>query len=247
MQKISKKEFIANSETGKKKGLLIMILTAVCALVMVIGYFVTMGTPIYEIPMIGVFVSDRNAAELKEDMVESVDELEDIIDDKEDVLEDILEDDERKALDKVVEVARDAANSLSLNNIRRMVNVYKEIGEIVEEESELAAIGEEMDQITGPINDILDAINNALLIGIAFALAFTVFGGLFHIKGLVITGMILSALHCVLLCGFLFVVLAVVTHAALIFFISAFKKEYTEYCVQAAAAATAENIAAEER
>ena len=118
MQKISKKEFIANSETGKKKDLLIMILTAVCALVMVIGYFVTMGTPIYEIPMIGVFVSDRNAAELKEDMVESVDELEDIIDDKEDVLEDILEDDERKALDKVVEVARDAANSLSLNNIR---------------------------------------------------------------------------------------------------------------------------------
>ena len=245
MKKISKKEFLANSASARTKRLTIWILTAVWVVAMIIGYFVAMNTPVYELSAVSMIASDEMVNGLENGMGEVVNKLEETIEEQEEVLEDTLDDEDIETLDAFVETAKEAVDNLSINNINRLMDSYEDVIGIIENEDELDDVSSDMGEVVGTVGTILDAISGAVMGFAAVAVMLTVLGGLFRLKGFVVLGMISSTMYCILLCGVVFAVLALAVHITMLVFISLFKKEYQAYCIQKTAEAAVEAMTAE--
>lgn len=210
----------------RMKALIAWGLTALCLIVMLIGYFVTVNTSIEKIPVISIFADNDDFDAEKEVMSEGMDELEELLEENEDELSDELSKSEMKLVDNLVKAGKKFAKSFSINNTKKVI---KAIDAIVTEglEDELDLDGDLMG--LDAIMEVLDVITTVLLIFTLFSVAFTVGGGASRLTPLVAVGLAFSTLNCLIFCGFLVMLLNLAAHICLIVFMTQLNKEYRAY------------------
>lgn len=199
--------------------LIALILTVACIVTMVLSYFVAMNTSVEDIPFMkfAADIADADIDELedmKDQMEESYDDLEEKCDDLD------LSSKDKKKVDKLLDVCKALSKSISINNLKKAVKAIEDVAEIDEISDEVGSI-EDMEESA----KIFNTISTVILVAMLFGLAFCALGGFFRVRGLVIVGLIFSALYALIFCGILFVILFAVIDIALCVFIGKAKKE----------------------
>lgn len=197
-------------------GLIAWGLTLVVAIVMVISYFTAVNTSLEDTPIMTLVFDEDDAKEFKEDkekMVEDVDEIRDFVDEVGD-----FSSADKKYINSLLDQMEKTADCLSLNNLKTLVDDSQELDNVETDDDNALVIAQINGFIDGAgkeVSDVLSILMNAILFSMLFALAFSVLGGLLRVKGLVIPGMVLSAIYSLIFCGMLFVILTATLNLAL--------------------------------
>jgi hypothetical protein len=201
---------------------IVWALTIAVIAVMMGGYSAVVGNSVEEIPVVSIAFealdADEDFDQLKDTLEEEVEEAEYQLD----LMEDEMSKKEVRLAKDLLGALEDCTDTLSVNNVIKVVDVVKEA------DDEIDDLGLEMDEVES-IAIALNIVKYIALFGALFALAFTFFGGLFRIRGLVITGLVFSILYTLPFCGAPYLIFAVLIHAAMITFISINKKAYNKY------------------
>lgn len=231
---LSKGKYLASFATPKTKtfGLVSRLAALLCAVLFVVSYIAAMNTSIEDLPIItniaglaGADVDELKDA--KSDMKDALDEMEEIFEEAEDK----LSSDEKKACERVIDATKDFSKSMSINNTKNVVKAVEKFGKLdFDDAKEVESIVKnDIDEAVESVEEVLDAISAVVLWFMIIPCVFTVLGGLFRIRGLVITGLIFLFFYGFTFCPLVLFVILVIVHAALIFITSKINGEYKAY------------------
>lgn len=211
---------------GKKKGfsalkLIALVLTLVSVAALVISYFGVLNTSFEKIPAVAMIMGDdvKEVKDLKKEIKQAYEEANESF--KE--IEDELDKKDAKVANNALKVIKSLSSSFSINNIQKLFDCAKDLEDIKYEgqrviDSSIVDDAEEM-------GEVLDIISTVVLIFMLVCLAFCALGGFCRLKGLVITGLIFSALYALIFCGILYLIVFAVVDIALCVVISKSKKQ----------------------
>ncbi len=228
---LSKGDYLKQQATPavKTASKLVLILLVACLAIMVIGHFTMLNTSIEKIPMVS-FALDVAGADMDE-----FEEVKDELDDELDFLKDeydLVEDDldlskkEEKWVDELFDVMKDCTESISINNVKKLMELAEDLSDT--DAAEYLDLDGSLDGLD-EINDIIGGLSTGLLFASIFSLLFTIIGALTRVNALVVLGAIGSAIFAAILYGFLFVLLIVAAHIAMVVMLSKVNKEYKDY------------------
>lgn len=214
---ISEKKFFGM--TGNK--LIVFTLAVVSVLLLVISYFSVLNTSFEKIPVVSLILgSDADDFDdVKDELSEEIDRAEDALDD----YKDELSKKEIKLVKNALNAFKKCAKNFSIQNIKKIISSAEDLAKVEVDESNI--FDDFASEVLGEVTDVLDIISVVILVNMVFALIFTACGGFLKIRGLVITGMILSIIYGFIFCGFLYVLLFVAAHIALFIFQGKLKAE----------------------
>ena len=160
----------------------------------------------------------KEVKELKKEVKQAYDEAEEVFEE----FEDELDKKDAKVVKNALKVIKSLGSSFSINNMKALADYVNDLEDIKVD-------GQHMidPSITdmGEVSEVLDIISTVVLIAMLVCLAFCALGGFFRINGLVITGLIFSALYALICCGVLYLILFAVVDIALCIAISKSKKQ----------------------
>lgn len=188
-----------------KAKMLVLVVTILCAVALIGSCIITQITSIENIPLFSIFGA-LGIDELKEEIGDEYDTLKDLYEDK----EDDYTSKEQNAIEDFLDATKDLSDSFSINNMKALVSAAEGIDDL--DLKGASSLADEVDQAMTVLNGMSGFMWGFML----FCLAFTLCGGLFKIKGLAITGLIFSIFYGLILCGFVYVVIFIAAHAALI-------------------------------
>lgn len=217
------------------------------------SYFVANNTLVYEYPVVTLItdmveLDDMGIEGLDTEDIDTDDGLESILDEyrepleeaKENLREDFsgLSDKDYKKIENLVDAAVEFMDEPTMANLQALMDTVEDGNTVLEKnrdyfdaeftEEGLEAVEnlqETFDQIEEHLA-ILKLIPYILLIFTILCLLFTFFGGLFKLNGLVIPGMIFTALFTFAFAGVLWLVLAMIAQAGIIAMNIMLKKTY---------------------
>lgn len=199
------------------------------------GYFIAVGTSVEKLPVVAfAFEMADEEADIDEAMEGADDALDELRDHMNDDLRDILSKKDYEKVEEFIETAEDMVDEVSIQNIQKLLAESKDLLTIAEEygddfnEDALADLEETIDGAE-QIQTVLNTVTYVLLGLVGLALLFTLFGGLFKRNGLVVTGLILSALFDLAFVGMLLLALSAVAHIVLFSLNIALNREYRLY------------------
>jgi hypothetical protein len=229
---VSKKEYISTMATPKTKKVvkLLPILVAVCLVVMILGHVCMLNTSMEDIPVVSMALSSTGDTdsfkEAKEELGDIIDEAEDTYDRNEDEIEDKLSKKELKFVEDLFKDLENCAKTFSINNIKSLFKTIEKVSET--DAAEYLDLDDDVRELK-EIIAIFDTVSNVMLVMSLLSLLFTVIGGLCRVKGLVIAGLIFSTIFCLIMYGWLFVLLNAASHIVLIKALGDINKEYNAY------------------
>lgn len=229
----NKKEYLAKVAPApvQKKAKLGKLLSVVCLALLLICYFVVMGTSLEKIPVVNMTLESEGSAsdfdDMKDELEELVDEMEDQLEEEEEELEDLFGKKEIKNVKNFLKSVKKCAKSMSVRNMNNMVKQYEKLFDSdIAEEMELDANG--MDELQ-EVNEILSTIRTILLIGALVCALFVVLGGLTRSGFLTVFGMILTLIYTIVLCGWLWVILNFAAQLAMMICNSKANRAWKDY------------------
>ncbi len=228
---LSKGDYIKQQASApvKTAAKIVLILLAVCVAIMVIGHFSMLNTSIEKIPFMS-FALDMSGAgedeidEMKDDMEYQLEMLEFEYELAEDMLD--LSKKEEGYVEDLFDVLDDMSKTISVNNLKKMMDLGVKLADT--DAAEYLDLEGSMDEVE-EMSDVIGILSTGMLFAAIFSLLFTIIGAFTRVNVLVVLGAIGSALFAAVLYGFLFVLLIVAAHAAMIFMISKVNKEYKAY------------------
>ncbi len=216
----------ASAPVAKKSGistmkLIALVLALVSIAALVISYFVVMDTSFEKIPAVSLIMGDdvKEVKEMKKEIKQAYEDANEVFKEAEDE----LDKKDAKLLKNALKTIKSLSSSFSINNIRGLAEYVKDLEDIKVDgqyvlDPSVADVGDD-------ITDVLDVISTVVLVFMLVCLAFTALGGFLRINGLVITGLIFSALYALIFCGVLFLILFAVVDIALCVVIAKAKKQ----------------------
>jgi len=233
---LTKKEFIKHKAAPSVRLVrnLSPLVALLCAVVLVLGYFATIDTSVFEIPVID-FALNTVVPDAGEDLEKSFEDLEETFAEGKEFWEDAEEieaqiDDGQISqsdvdfLDDCFDTVEDCLDTPSLNNMQGLFDLFEE----VEDRDLWDYLHLEADEFED-LMSVLSGVKIVLMVISGFVFFFTLLGSLVKSKGLVVTGMILTALYTVAMCGILYAALSVVLHIAILVMLSAGSGAYRQY------------------
>ena len=205
-------------------------IAAVAAIALLVGgWFSFLNTSVEDIPVIAMVAGDSvdELEDAKDELKNAVDELEEKVEDAKDE----LNDDEIEALESFIDAGKKLSDDISVKNIVNIVAEANEFAEVEINGHEMSELDEMKDSLEmfEEISTVLNVLQLLpLIILLGFAL-FTLFGGLFRVRGLVITGMIFTTLFALPFMSALFVIGNLALHIALIVFTSITTSAWKKY------------------
>jgi len=220
---VSKKQYIATmaSEKVKKSQKLAPIIALVCAAILLIGYFVAAGTPLYDLPVVSLVIPEDERDDMKDQMDDMADQ-EDEVKDRMEAVEDAYSKKEMKIAEQCVDATLAVAKNPSIGNMQKLANALKKAdGTDLARDLDI----DDMEEFT----EIVGLLNGMLIGGLIWVLLFTLLGGLCKSKGLAVAGMIFSVFYTLPMAGVIFTILSIAGHIVLINQLGVADKEYAAY------------------
>lgn len=202
---LNKSTWLKTSPSPKAKQMsnLSLILTAACALVLILALCTSIFGPFYNVPIFKIA--------LGEDYVQQIDELKDDLEDASDELDwfedrysDELDDDD---VERAYKSTVNLIENPSLGNCRAWADAFGE----------------------ADVVNIFDTFIGVLWVSFGFVILLAVLGGLLKKTGLVITAIVFSVPANLLFGGTLFLILSIAALVALAVVLSQINKEYKAY------------------
>ncbi len=205
------------------------VVTVACIALLVGGWFSMLNTSIEDIPVIASVAGDSTDAldEAKEELEKALDEAEKNLDE----FKEELSEEDYETLEEFLETAKDMSEDISIDNMSALIAAAQDLADIEFEGETLKELDDITESMEGmaEAEDIFNTLKTISLVMLLLFAAFTLFGGLFRIRGLVIPGMILTALYTLPFMGTLFVVGNILLHVALIVLLSVTTSAYKKY------------------
>lgn len=225
------KEFLAKeaSPKAKKNALLSLAAFALAALFLIITLIVTCNMAFYDIPLINIALTaaDVDVDEMDDAMDELADELDDLrdyVDDFEDELD--LDSDELELVNDLFDEMENMVRNPSLSNFLSAVEETRDIAnESLPEELEDRLVGSDMDEFD-EVADILNAVQTVLIISTFLVIALAALAAFLKKMGFAIAAIIVNALPCLILSGFVWFLLITASLVVLCVFLSKINAEY---------------------
>lgn len=197
--------------------------------VTVVSYFTATSTQLLELPAV-TLVADFAGEEIDMDedsMDEAKEQLEKAMESVDEDL-DGLDAKDRKKIKQLMKAGLDFLEDPTIANLQDAIPLLEDGLDVLKANDDYFS-DEFTDSAQNDLEEAIDTLKEAeqivpilnlfplILLGLMiFCLAFTLFGGLFKLNGLVITGMIFTALFTFAFAGYLWLALAVVLHAGMI-------------------------------
>lgn len=210
--------------------------------VTVVGYFTASNTSITKLPV--VTTAGKLAGEELELDEQAMDELaDDLAKAKRTMKDDLsgLDSKDYKKIEKLVNAAEDVLKDPTLGNLQTVLPMLDDVLAVMdantayfEEEftddarQDLKEALEDMKALSD-VASILNLIPYILYGFLGLCLLFTLLGGLFKLNGLLVAGMLFTALFTAIFAGLTYVALTVLLHIVLMVFNGILNKPYREY------------------
>lgn len=243
---LKKRKYFAKTtdKTTRRTVIVAYLLALACVLSLVGGIFSIFHSPIADIPVIStaldlvaedpaVSASLQDLDQLQEELGEEIEKARDFLEENDD---DLTAEEKDLILD-LLDIGEDLTKDFTLNNLSAVFDVvaemtssslYSEMEEVWEAEEQLDEAMEIFD-LAQKASLLITIFTVALALPLGIALLFSLFGGIFHVRGFVIAGLILSFLWSLLLCPFFVSLLITASHVALIVVHSLLYHRYKVY------------------
>ncbi len=219
------------SPAAKQANLWSVILLAVCLVILLAGSFMLMNTSLEDIPVSALVLdaAGMDVQELKTTLLESAMEMEMVAA----FYGGTASDSDVRLLQELAETMYECADTLSFNNIRKVLNAWDDFGS--------SSLGQSMDldsslDTLSAYSTFFDVYTVMMPISAVFTLLFSAIGTLCRIRGLVIFGSVTVTINCLTSYGLLIAVLALAAHIGIIILLGKINKEYKAYQTGALAA-----------
>lgn len=196
-----------------------LIVSIVCIIVLLFNIFYSVTTSLFNIPIIKLslnLVSDSTGEDVERELLSSFDELEDELDE---VTDEELEEFEHEFGLDGEEFVEDIEKIVDTPSIRNFSKITTKYDEFLEETADMSVSELRI------FNILIFAIIGFFAIGFLFAL----FGIIFRIQGLIITGHVLSLLFAIIFAGIIPSLLTFATFLALSILLSVVNRSYKKY------------------
>lgn len=232
----TKKEYLKKEASPKVKLIYKYLpFTAIaCVLLAVVSYITVFNTPIQNIPVasfaikLGFSIAGEPIYEFDEFMEEYEEEMEYYAERMEWVLEENeheFNNKQTELIEDYIELYEKMADKPTLNNILKLIKYTQK----AESLGLYGVGGVDFDDYTFVIDIGATVVSIVMFIGILFVYIFTILGGVFRNKILVIIGMISTIPYTLAWCGILVAVPVIALHVAMLMLTITADKEYKNY------------------
>lgn len=223
------KEFLAKEASPKAKTFSLgsLIAFALAALLILISVISASNTAFYKLPPVALVMEDgaeEEMDEMMEELQDTVDDARDWLDDNEDELD--LDDDALEIVNELLDAMEELAKNPSLSGLINAVDKVQELAEEnLPEEVEDRLDLDDMEEFNEAA-DILSAVQTALYIYAIIIIALAALAAFLKKMGFAVAAIIVNALPCLILSGFVWFLLITVALIALCVTLSKINAEY---------------------